>query len=541
MIINFTDEQKKAIAYPSSMVLTACPGSGKTAVIVAKIIQDLENCPDYQGVIAISYTNKASDELKRRCLKSAPDTKLSFFGTMDKFYLTEIIYQYVNHLWGYVDKLSVIKFSDLESEYKTELSDYTNSEHIYGKIDECNFTAIHELYLKGVIVLEFIPLLAYYILTRSSSCRRYLSIRFKSIYIDEYQDAGYIQHLIFIGLFNIGIKATAVGDKDQSIYSYAGKSSKYLVSLLENGSGFESFEITINHRSHPSIVNYASRLMNENSVLLASDAVHVYRTTINGTQKNIAEWIDANISIVKDTFGVKKECDIAILTATNSSVSLVSGLIKTHSRAYLDDDLSSLGGEVSLLVKDLLNFRYNRLTTAQSIIDNLHNKILDVNLIRKMRGVIKKVRETNYEGLIPALRQAISLLTASELTYQHIDAINSIISNKMMLNNYLPVSDNELQIMTLHKAKGLEFDFVFHLDLYDWILPRREYIKGCFDVVFSQYEQCLNLHYVGITRAKKAVVLLNSTERLNYQHELKKAKPSQFLSLNGLDGLYKNI
>ncbi|MEQ9927879.1 UvrD-helicase domain-containing protein [Pectobacterium parvum] len=541
MIINFTDEQKEAIAYPSSMVLTACPGSGKTAVIVAKIIQDLENCRDYQGVIAISYTNKASDELKKRCLKSAPDTKLSFFGTMDKFYLTEIIYQYVNHLWGYVDKLSVIKFSDLESEYKTKLSDYTNSEYICGKIDECNFTAIHELYLKGVIVLEFIPLLAYYILTRSSSCRRYLSIRFKSIYIDEYQDAGYIQHLIFIGLFNIGIKATAVGDKDQSIYSYAGKSSKYLVSLLEKGSGFESFEITINHRSHPSIVNYASRLMNENSVLLASDVVHVYRTTINGTQKNIAEWIDANISNVKDTFGVRKECDIAILTATNSSVSLVSDLIKTHSRAYLDDDLSSLGGEVSLLVKDLLNFRYNRLTTAQSIIDNLHNKILDVNLIRKMRGVIKKVRETNYEGLIPALRQAISLLTASELTHQHIDAINSIMNNKMMLNNYLPVSDNELQIMTLHKAKGLEFDFVFHLDLYDWILPRREYIKGCFDVVFSQYEQCLNLHYVGITRAKKAVVLLNSTERFNFQHELKKAKPSQFLSLNGLDGLYKNI
>ncbi len=40
---------------------------------------------------------------------------------------------------------------------------------------------------------------------------------------------------------------------------------------------------------------------------------------------------------------------------------------------------------------------------------------------------------------------------------------------------------------------------------------------------------------------QKAIVLINSTERFNFQHDLKRAKPSQFLSLNGLEGLYKNI
>ncbi len=64
-MINYTKEQSIAIEYPSSMVLTACPGSGKTAVIVSKIVNDLALCNDYQGVIAISYTNKASDELKK--------------------------------------------------------------------------------------------------------------------------------------------------------------------------------------------------------------------------------------------------------------------------------------------------------------------------------------------------------------------------------------------------------------------------------------------------------------------------------------------
>ncbi|EFH9087399.1 ATP-dependent helicase, partial [Escherichia coli] len=233
--------------------------------------------------------------------------------------------------------------------------------------------------------------------------------------------------------------------------------------------------------------------------------------------------------------------EIAILTATNSSVALVSGLINSKARAYLDDELSVLGGDVSLLLKNLLNYRFNKTITAQAIIESLNYKVLERNAIRKMRGVIRDVRDSNDNQLIPDLRKAVKLLINADISANHIDAINSILHNKMMLNNYLPVSDDELQIMTLHKAKGLEFDFVFHLDLYDWILPRREYIKHCFDEVFSHYEQCLNLHYVGVTRAKKAVVLINSTERLNYQSELKKAKPSQFLSLKGLESLYKKI
>ncbi|HFU8552154.1 TPA: UvrD-helicase domain-containing protein [Escherichia coli] len=540
-MIDFTHEQKAAIDYPSSMVLTACPGSGKTAVIVEKIVRDLVECKEYQGVIAISYTNKASDELKKRCLKATPNSKSSFFGTIDKFYLTEVILPFIKQLWGRVDDLHVVKLNELASSEKDRLSAFFNVEFICEKINEYDFKDIKELYANGILILEFIPLLAFYILRNSLACRRYIAKKYTSIYIDEYQDAGCVQHLLFLYLFELGVKAVAVGDADQSIYSYAGKSSKYLMSLLDEKSGFAPFKITINHRSHSSIVNYASRLLNENCDLLITDEIRVYRKTVNGTQCEIAKWIDDNINNIKRKFNISKEKEIAILTATNSSVALVSGLINSKARAYLDDELSVLGGDVSLLLKNLLNYRFNKTITAQAIIESLNYKVLERNAIRKMRGVIRDVRDSNDNQLIPDLRKAVKLLINADISANHIDAINSILHNKMMLNNYLPVSDDELQIMTLHKAKGLEFDFVFHLDLYDWILPRREYIKHCFDEVFSHYEQCLNLHYVGVTRAKKAVVLINSTERLNYQSELKKAKPSQFLSLKGLESLYKKI
>lgn len=69
MNLNYTAEQDAAINYNESMVVTACPGSGKTTVIVEKIRRTIPTLRDYQGVIAITFTVKASDELKNRCKK----------------------------------------------------------------------------------------------------------------------------------------------------------------------------------------------------------------------------------------------------------------------------------------------------------------------------------------------------------------------------------------------------------------------------------------------------------------------------------------
>lgn len=85
--------------------------------------------------------------------------------------------------------------------------------------------------------------------------------------------------------------------------------------------------------------------------------------------------------------------------------------------------------------------------------------------------------------------------------------------------------------MTLHKAKGLEFDVVFHLDLYNWILPGYKSLKG--DA--SELTQDLNLHYVSITRAKKFVILCCSTKRTNSKEQVQDAVPSDFYARTGLD------
>jgi DNA helicase-2/ATP-dependent DNA helicase PcrA len=103
-----TDEQEKVIDFSGNMVITARPGSGKTFTLVEKISRILPELPCYKGVAAISFTNKASDELKKRCKQKDVDAKSSFFGTIDKFCLSQIIIPFADHITGFKGEYCIV-------------------------------------------------------------------------------------------------------------------------------------------------------------------------------------------------------------------------------------------------------------------------------------------------------------------------------------------------------------------------------------------------------------------------------------------------
>src|SRR5690606_40088658 len=108
-----TEEQAKILEEVSSCVVAARPGSGKTFTLSYKIKDILATLPDYRGVIAISYTNKASEELRDRVLALGVQKKSSFFGTIDKFCLTEIVIPFLRHKFGLPTvEIKVIKASE---------------------------------------------------------------------------------------------------------------------------------------------------------------------------------------------------------------------------------------------------------------------------------------------------------------------------------------------------------------------------------------------------------------------------------------------
>jgi len=127
-------------------------------------------------------------------------------------------------------------------------------------------------------------------------------------------------------------------------------------------------------------------------------------------------------------------------------------------------------------------------------------------------------------------------------TDREIKTLDEILASEELLNKYNFQENNELQIMTLHKSKGLEFEIVIHLDLYEWILPFRNFTGDWNDPPdYPNYRQDLNLHYVGVTRAKNACYLIYSDRRLNSSNQSRQGTPSYFLHKNGLNGLFNDL
>lgn len=539
--MRLTAEQQDAVDFTENLVITACPGSGKTTILTHKISLVLTGCRSHQGVVSLSYTNKSSDELKARCMTLSKDIKASFFGTTDKFLLSEIVMPFMRHIWRCPSTgLEVIKASNLDAEGREMLTPYFIPENLSENITEHGMSALERLYERGIIILEMVPLMALYVMSESVACQRYLKVRYQGIFVDEYQDTGFFAHQIFRLLAGLKIKITVVGDVDQSIYLYAHRSADSLKDFIRHPD-FTHKQITLNHRCHPSIINYANRLKDPDCMLLDSDSLVVYHKSVTGDQVNIAAWIDAHLAGLKKHFSIENNKDIAVLVRSNPCAELIADNLRTASRTYLDDNLSKAGDKVSGLVKALLRYRYNKKTTAQLVLDDYLSAVAKRSEVVLARKLIRQVRVTSDANLAEAIRLAVFSCTGCELSEAHLTGINDALTVPRIKNNYLRVRDDEIQIMTLHKSKGLEFDVVMHLDLYDWVLPAREYVKGSYDVIFQNEQQCLNLHYVGVTRARKGVILMHSTKRYNAKRELKTGNPSQFLTRPGLKGLYKEL
>lgn len=112
-----------------------------------------------------------------------------------------------------------------------------------------------------------------------------------------------------------------------------------------------------------------------------------------------------------------------------------------------------------------------------------------------------------------------------------LNRLKDVLMDKHQYENYMPPKEDEISIMTIHKSKGLEFNVIFQMDMYDYIFPKEIWQQGRSP---ESWEQDLNLHYVVITRAKVACYLMEDSQRYNGKGILKSAKPSPFYDLPGV-------
>ena len=520
-----TSEQMQIIEEQGNIVVTAKPGSGKTYTIVEKIIDISRNLLNYQGVIAISFTRKASQELELRYKRKSIESNYHFFGTIDKFYISEIIVPFSKLLFGVGKKLEVKDSIDDYSKYK----DLKKLKHT--RDDKELFKLLEQSLQEGMLFLEISGETALFILNEVPQCLTYLKARYTHIFIDEYQDCGGVQHEIFLKLVNNGITGIAVGDLDQAIYAFSNRYSRYLLSLIGDDS-FTHLEITRNHRCHKSISDYSLELMGVARESIEEDK-RVLKINVKGTDEHIIYAIENNLDEIKRKFNLSKNSDFAILCRNNGTARRAADFLTIENKLFVDTALDKVGESWAILFNDLLISYYLyqiKEVTVLDFISKYINEELNYKVFQKGLKLVDKIfrlPEGELKNNFGEFNKIAKLIDPEQEDKRILAMLKDLLNNEEALQSFKPATENEVNIMTLHKSKGLEFKCVFLLDLYRWILPQEgDWLSE------EDYIQALNLHYVGVTRAIEVCYIMIGEQRYRpKQGDFIRAQESPFLYL----------
>lgn len=292
---NLNPQQLAAVNDTEGAVLViAGAGSGKTRVLTARVCHLIETGVDPYNILAITFTNKAANEMKERIERyiGSQSVWTSTFHSMCARML-----RYDADRIGYSTDFTI--YTDLESErvVKRVLQDYPQADpknkgdylwHIsraktlalspdayYDAIknDDNDAYNIYQVYaryeeeLKKCNCMDFDDLLLKTV-KLFSECPDVLEKyqrRFQYICVDEFQDTNKLQYDIVKLLSKKSGNLFVVGDEDQSIYSWRGAEIRNILDFPKDFPGAKVYKLEQNYRSTTSILKAANNVIKNNS------------------------------------------------------------------------------------------------------------------------------------------------------------------------------------------------------------------------------------------------------------------------------------
>ncbi|MGR5912220.1 UvrD-helicase domain-containing protein [Bacillus cereus] len=270
---------------------------------------------------------------------------------------------------------------------------YKQKKCVYGELSPAYREYIQERFTNGCFDLHLIGGVANLILMSSKVCGNYLKAKYPFVFMDEFQDSDFEQFNLFRRFAELGITSWAVGDFNQSIYSFKSGSPEYMEQLIGMES-FQLFEMKINHRCHSFIQEYANLFLSiQNGETMAvgpEGKSRIVRISIPGAQYQFGEWLNQNLEEIINMSGVEKKSNIAVLGRTHKTLEMVAEVLRIPHRLHrnlLINEERSVSGNI---LKQLLMLTFNpREYTTRDFIDSYFD-----NRVRGIRRNIDSVKKT---------------------------------------------------------------------------------------------------------------------------------------------------
>ena len=299
---SLNDQQREAVLYTDGPELViAGAGSGKTRVLTYKIAHLLQmGYPPYR-LLALTFTNKAANEMKERiaALVGTETAQRLWAGTFHSIFsrilranADRLGYRHDFTIYDASDSLSLIKsiIRELQLDDKTykpttvqaiishaknaliEPQAYARNRELIEMDTRSKRPLIHEIYriyrqrcfVSGAMDFDDLLLNTNILFRDHPDVLQHYRNLFAYILVDEYQDTNFAQHLIVNQLGKDHNHICVVGDDAQSIYSFRGANIHNILGLSKEYPGLKIFKLERNYRSTQNIVNTANSLIAKN-------------------------------------------------------------------------------------------------------------------------------------------------------------------------------------------------------------------------------------------------------------------------------------
>ena len=390
--------------------------------------------------------------------------------------------------------------------------------------------------------------------------------RFKYILVDEYQDTNSIQYELCKLLASKYKNIFVVGDANQSIYSFRNADYRNILNFEKDYKNAKVILLEENYRSTNNILKAANSVIKNNS---EGKKLNLWSSKRDG---ELIDYIRCEDEIKEANFVINKikdlvsngykYSDIAVLYRTNAQSRVVEDAFVRNNIPhniigsyyfYNRKEIKDLIAYLKLIYNPCDSVSLERIINvpkrgigAKSI-ENLRKKATENNISMfdaidsgkelEFKKMILKLQEFSLNANLSDLIEEILSTTGLRMEYEinksleneaKVENLNEFKTVALMfeesgiydlqtfLENIALVSDrgqysndgDEVSIMTLHSAKGLEFNVVFLLGMEEGLFPHNRSFNS-----LSDLEEERRLCYVGITRAKEKLYLLSARQR----------------------------
>lgn len=390
--------------------------------------------------------------------------------------------------------------------------------------------------------------------------------RFKYILVDEYQDTNSIQYELCKLLASKYKNIFVVGDANQSIYSFRNADYRNILNFEKDYKNTKVILLEENYRSTNNILKAANSVIKNNS---EGKKLNLWSSKRDG---ELIDYIRCEDEIKEANFVINKikdlvsngykYSDIAVLYRTNAQSRVVEDAFVRNNIPhniigsyyfYNRKEIKDLIAYLKLIYNPCDSVSLERIINvpkrgigAKSI-ENLRKKATENNISMfdaidsgkelEFKKMILKLQEFSLNANLSDLIEEILSTTGLRMEYEinksleneaKVENLNEFKTVALMfeesgiydlqtfLENIALVSDrgqysndgDEVSIMTLHSAKGLEFNVVFLLGMEEGLFPHNRSFNS-----LSDLEEERRLCYVGITRAKEKLYLLSARQR----------------------------